>query len=112
MLIRVRTFDFEGVSVKYASMSIAEAEAFVEDGRKLLARQEEVTAQEWLSRRHGTIISSLNKADEEAKWGEDGLKAAFDNPTADKLYRAILEFSGLNPGEAPAATASASSAAA
>lgn len=110
-MIRVRTFDFEGVSVKYASMSIAEAEAFVEDGKKLLDRGD-VSAQEWLSRRHATIIASLNKAAGDENWGEEGIKKEFDNPTADKLYRAILDFSGLNPGEAPAATVSASSAAA
>lgn len=114
-MIRVSTFnipDSDGASLKFASMSVAEAEAFVEDGKKLLARRD-VTAQEWLARRHATIMDSLNKANgKDDSFTEETLKSEFDNPTLDELYRAILKFSGLNPGEAPAATASATSAAA
>lgn len=92
-------------------MSVAEAEAFVEEGKKLLDRTD-VSAQEWLSRRHATIISSLQKAVEGDHWTEAELKQQFDNPTLDELYRAILKFSGLNPGETQAAPASPTSAAA
>jgi hypothetical protein len=112
-MIRVKTFEFEGVSLKFASMSVAEAEAFVEDGKKLLERKD-VTAQEWLERRHSAILASLSKPVENAAevWTVDRIKNEFDNPTLDELYRAILKFSGLNPGETPAAAASATSAAA
>ena len=103
-----------------ASMSVAEAETYIEEGKKLLDRGKEVTAVEWLARRNSTIVASLVKANPTAvdgkparsDWTEEKLKYEFDMPTLDALYIAILKFSGLQPGEVTAATASTPSGAA
>jgi hypothetical protein len=102
-MIRVCNFSMDGVEVKIASMSVAEAEIFVKESGDLIARakQGSVANEEWMQRRNKTIIAALAKAGEE--WTEEKLKSELDIPTLDALYLKILEFSGLRSGEVAAA---------
>lgn len=105
-MIRVTTFEMDGISLKIASMSVNEAEAFVESGNALLAKMkagEEVNPKIWLQRRNDCILASLNKVPQENKWTEARLKDELDLPTLAALHDKILEFSGLKTGEATAA---------
>lgn len=111
-MVRTKRFEMDGVSLKIASMSVAEAEAFVDEGRVFIERMKtaEVKPEEWLARRDRAVIASLVKAGGE--WDEDKIKHEFDLPLLDAVYSAILEFSGLKPGEAVAVSASPKSEAA
>ena len=112
--MRTCEFDFDGQAFKIASMSVREAEEFVEEGKRLLekAKTDEVAAETWLRRRNEVILASLNKVAGEEAFRAETMKDEFDLPTLDALYSKILEFSGLKPGEVVAASNSQKSAAA
>jgi hypothetical protein len=111
-VIRVCNFEMDGITLKLASMSVNEAEAFVKEGNEFIERmkREELKPEEWLTRRNKVVITSLNKAG--GIWTEETLKEEFDLPLLDAFYSRLLEFSGLKPGEATAVLASSKSAAA
>ena len=103
-MIRVVNFSMDGVELKLASMSWAEAEKFVEEGRALLERQKiENIGEEFVKRQLETVSRSLVKAGGE--FPVDKLKAEFDMPTVTAIFTKVLEISGLatTPGEVKAA---------
>ena len=111
-MVRTTSFEMDGVSLKIASMSVAEAEAYVEQGNEFIRRMKagEVPPTEWIERRNRMVLGSLAKAGGE--WTIERLKDEFDLVQMEELSSRILEFSGLKPGEAVAVSASPKSEAA
>lgn len=106
----------DGFEVDYASMSVLEAEQFVKEGNELIAKMnadpEKFDQTSWLDRRNRAVVASLNKAKGETEWTIEKLKSETDLVIMKALFDAILEWSGLKPGEVPAASVSPRSAAA
>jgi hypothetical protein len=113
-MIRTCDFQMEGISLKLASMSVAEAEQFVNEGNDFLERMKrgELKAEEWIERRNRAVVASLSKASPGVKYDVDWLKNELDLPTIAAAYDRILDFSGLKPGEAVAVADSSKSVAA
>jgi len=92
----------DGVELKLASMSMAEADALVKEGNELSERMKrgEVKTEEWLGHRNRAVIRSIVKAG--AEMNEARLKEEFDLIQVEVLYDKVLDFSGLKPGGAAA----------
>jgi selenophosphate synthetase-related protein len=105
MAIRVVPFQMDGLNIKLASMSWAQAEKFVEEGKKLVERGADVSNDEWLARTLQTVHASMVKAGAESNGGPASLKDEYDMPTLNAMFTKILEISGLRTtqGEAGAA---------
>ena len=97
----------DGVTVKLASMTWAQAEKFVEQGREMLARDPKPADSEWVDRTLDTIVISVRNAGQQSDFsveGKDGLKELFDMPTINAMFLKVLEISGLRTtGEVRAA---------
>lgn len=107
MAVRTVTFKMDDVEVRLATMSWAQAEHFVKEGKEMLERTP--TSGEWLDRTLEVVARSLANTDAGA------LKESYDMPTINAMYLKILEASGLrttNEGEAKAVSISRGSAAA
>jgi hypothetical protein len=120
-MIRVCEFEMDGYDEPFrlASMSSAEAQKHIEEGREMLKRQAtgEVPDEEWSLRARATIANALNKAMENGDnkpriWSAKKIHEEMDIPTINALFLKTLEFSGLKAGEVTAASASPKSMAA
>ena len=103
--MRVVEFSMDGISVKLASMTWAQAEKFVAEGQALL-KNTETKPEQWLDRTLMTVGTSLIGAGTAAEeCTPDRLKEQYDMPTMNAIYFKILEVSGLavKQGEAAAA---------
>lgn len=109
MAVRTVLFKMDDVEVKLATMSWAQAEAFVLEGKEMLEAGLKTSSQDWLDRTLKTVAVSIGYED------PISLKNNYDMPTINAMYLRILEASGLRtvePGGAPAVSISRGSAAA
>src|SRR6266853_2803771 len=102
----VRTFDFkvDGIQItitngggekpaRGASMSWKQAQRFVEEGKEMLAKKDEIKEEEWLNRTLRVVSESLQRAG--AKIEASDLQDQFDIPTLNGMNDQILQMSGL-----------------
>lgn len=94
MAVRVCEFEFEGQKFTVASMTLSQAEAFVEESKKLIEASPDT--KEWNSFMVRTVAGCVKGITEEAA------RTDMDLPTLRALYQKILEFSGLRTGEVAA----------
>jgi hypothetical protein len=104
MAVRVCEFEFEGQKFSIASMSLNQAEVFVEESKKLIAEASET--KDWNALMVRTVAQSTKGVMKKSAAKD------MDIPTLRALYKKILEFSGLRTGEVAAVSASPKSEAA
>ena len=106
-MIRVCEFKMDGLAqvLKFASMTTAEAEKHVNEGKEMLARHSKspLPPEEWKLRARKTVCDAMNRLDSNSAWTPEKLDEEFDIPTIDALFMRILEASGLRSGEVQAA---------
>ena len=103
--MRVVDFSMDGITVKLASMTWAQAEKFVAEGQALL-KNADTKSEQWLDRTLMTVGTSLIGAGATSEeCTPERLKELYDMPTMNAMYFKILEVSGLavKQGEAAAA---------
>ncbi len=107
-MIRVREFKLEGYKepFKMASMTSAQAEEHVNQGKELIRRNVagEVTPEEWNNRARSTVALSLNRAavsesHDVVAWTPERVHEELDIPAINELFLKALEISGLKTGE-------------
>ncbi len=116
-MIRVCEFKMDGYEepFKLASMTSAEAENHVNEGKELLKREAagELTPEDWNTRARTTVANALNRAAQNGNsWTPEEIHEQLDIPTINALFLKTLEFSGLKAGEVTAVSASPKSTAA
>jgi hypothetical protein len=104
MGLEVSEIEVNGQKVRVCEMSWAQAEKYVEEGNKMLARTD-VAPGEWTERTIGTVLSAINAAKPDVLCTADQLKAEFGIRGIRKILDRVLEISGLREteGEAKAA---------
>jgi hypothetical protein len=84
---------------KLCEMTFGIARQHVKDGRELVAKGAEGTAEEWYDRTILTVAAALKRADENTQWTAEKLQTELGKNSIDAMYLRILEISGLRlPG--------------
>jgi hypothetical protein len=91
MAVRTTEFEFEGQKFTVASMTLSQAEAFIEESKKLIEASPDTKT--WISFMVRTAAQCVKGITEESA------RADMDLPTLRALYQKILEFSVLRTGE-------------
>ena len=115
--MRIREVTLDGESHKIAPMTYDEAEAFINEGKEMLARNPKPTDEDWAKRTLNSVLSALNRAAGTEVWnltGDDGKKKLtkeLDMGMINHLHREYLIMSGIllpgaKAGEGPATSTS------
>lgn len=105
-MTRICKFKLDNIELAFGTMTTLEAETYIEESN-VLRRKQDWEGLEEHSRRVSAM--ALNKADQSANWTDERIKAEFDGELSGALFNEIRKRSGLRiiePGEAPAVSAS------
>jgi hypothetical protein len=114
---RIRELTFDNLKVKIAPLSYDEAEAYILEGKEMLARDPKPSLEEWAKRTLDAVVLALNRAaaatnsngNNAVLWDVKKVTTEFDMVTVQQIYEEFMKMSGLLRVNVPAGEAPATS---